>query len=251
LNTFKTLNMSSKLPVKALAEFLGTYFLIQAIIFSVNFGADLAALAIGSTLMVSIYAWGHVSGAHYNPAVSTACFVAGKINLSEYLVYVLTQLIAGIISGFVGVALSLNRADDSFAEISFGNDGQGLYTECIWTFLLASVVLNVATSVAPGYQNNSFFGLAIGFTVVAGAISVGGFTGGSFNPAVTTGVNIGKTQIDGYEFNASTWIKALAFEFIGGILAGFIFTITETVEAQPLEYEDGRFEGEIQTTQDI
>jgi len=225
-----TINMG-KLAVQALAEFMGTFFLIHAIVFSVNFGEDLdlAALAIGSTLMVCIYAWGHVSGAHYNPAVSTACWVAGKIGVVEWSVYVLTQIIAGIVSGFIAVALCENRSADDFAYISFDGD-EGLYTEFVWTFLLASVVLNTAASRAPAYKNNSFFGLAIGFTVVSGAIAVGGFTGGAFNPAVATGLNVGTTQIDGYNFNFSDWIKAVVFEFIGGILAGVVFMITESFE---------------------
>jgi len=198
--------------------------------FSVNFGEDLAALAIGSTLMVCIYAWGHVSGAHYNPAVSTACFVAGKISVVQWGVYVLTQIIAGIISGFIAVSLCENRSSvDDFAVISFDGD-EGLYSECVWTFLLASVVLNTACSRAPAYKNNSFFGLAIGFTVVSGAVAVGGFSGGAFNPAVATGLNVGNTQIDDYNFNFSDWIKAVVFEFIGGILAGVTFMITESVE---------------------
>jgi len=219
-----------KLAVQALAEFMGTFFLVHAIVFSVNFGEALAALAIGSTLMVCIYAWGHVSGAHYNPAVSTACWVAGKIGALQWGVYVLTQLIAGIVSAFIAVSLCENRSSvDDFAVISFDGD-EGLYTELVWTFLLASVVLNTAASCAPAYRNNSFFGLAIGFTVVAGAISVGGFSGGAFNPAVATGLNVGNTQIDNYNFNFSDWIKAVTFEFLGGILAGVTFMITESVE---------------------
>merc|ERR1719317_813279 len=133
------------LAVKALAEFLGTFFLVHAIVFSVNFGQALAALAIGSTLMVCIYAWGHVSGAHYNPAVSTACWVAGKISAVQWSVYVLTQFIAGIVSGFIAVGLCENRSASDFPLISFAK-GKGLYTEFIWTFLLASVVLNTAAS---------------------------------------------------------------------------------------------------------
>jgi len=232
------------LAVKALAEFLGTFFLIQSIIFSVNFQQELAALSIGSTLMVCIYAWGHVSGAHYNPAVSTACWVAGRIGVVEWVIYVLTQLIAGIISGFIGFALCEYECYACYASIQIDggegmytefDGGEGMYTEFLWTFLLASVVLNTATTCAPGYKNNSFFGLAIGFTVVSGAIAVGGFTGGAFNPAVATGLNLGLTQIDWYEFKFSDWIKAIVFEFIGGILAGIIFMITESVETQTEE----------------
>jgi len=116
---------NKKLTVKAFAEFLGTFFLIHSIVFSVNFDQELAALAIGSTLMVCIYAWGHVSGAHFNPAVSTACWVAGKIGAGQWCIYVLTQLLAGLVSGFIAVALCENRSSSDFALISF-DGGEGL-----------------------------------------------------------------------------------------------------------------------------
>jgi len=73
-------------------------------------------------------------------------------------VYVLTQFIAGILSGQIGVALCIDLAPSSFAEVTFEYD-EGMYSEFIWTFLLASVVLNVTCSSAEAYQNNSFFGL--------------------------------------------------------------------------------------------
>jgi aquaporin Z len=221
----------SKLSVKALAEFMGTFLLVHSIVFSVNFDQNLAALAIGSTLMVTIYAWGHVSGAHYNPAVSTGFLVAGKISVLEWLVYVVTQLVAGIVSAFIAVALCEFQNLGRFPQITTGNELRGLYTEFLWTFLLASVVLNTAASASPGYKDNSFFGLAIGFTVVAGAIAVGSFSGGAFNPAVASGLNIGLVGKKGYSFNASSWISAVLFEFLGGILAGVVFVITEWSEA--------------------
>jgi len=221
----------SKLAVKAFAEFMGTYLLVHAIVFSVNSGSTLAPLAIGSTLMVTIYAWGHVSGAHYNPSVSTGFLVAGKISFVQWMVYVVTQLAAGIVSAFVAVALCEDQDIANFPKISIGSGKEGLYTEFLWTFLLASVVLNTAGTASAGYQNNSFFGLAIGFTVVAGAIAVGEFSGGAFNPAVATGLNIGLLGKTGYSFNASSWISAVVFDFLGGFVAGVVFLVTEWSEA--------------------
>jgi len=221
----------SKLAIQALAEFMGTYLLIHAIIFSVNFKRDLAPIAIGSTLMVCIFAWGHVSGAHYNPAVSTGFLVAGKIGLVQWLVYVITQLVAGVLSAFIAISLCVKQDVSDLPKITLGTGNEGLYTEFLWTFLLASVVLNTAGTASPGYQNNSFFGLAIGFTVVAGAIAVGGFSGGAFNPAVATGLNVGLLELKAYSFNPSSWISAVVFEFLGGVLAGVIFLITESGEA--------------------
>jgi len=223
---------AAKLAVKLLAEFMGTYMLVHAVVFSVNASAMavdnyMAPIAIGSTLMVCIYAWGHVSGAHYNPAVSTGFLVAGKMGAVEYVGYVVTQLIAGILSAMVAISLCGDQSLSALAEIKIGPGKEGLYTELLWTFLLASVVLNTAGTSSPGYKNNSFFGLAIGFTVVAGAIAVGNISGGGFNPAVTSGVNIGKMVLKKYHFNASSWITAVVFEFLGGCVAGVIFLITE------------------------
>jgi len=219
-----------KLAVKALAEFMGTYLLVHAIIFSVNFEQSLAPLAIGSTLMVCIYAWGHVSGAHYNPAVSTGFFVAGKIGVVQWLVYVITQLVAGVVSAFVAISLCLYQDVSKLPKIFYLSGKGAFYTEFLWTFLLASVVLNTAGTSSPSYQNNSFFGLAIGFTVVAGAIAVGNFSGGAFNPAVATGLNVGLLELKAYSFNPSPWIAAVLFEFLGGFIAGVIFLITEWAE---------------------
>jgi len=210
---------------------MGTYLLVHAIVFSVNRNdPTLAPIAIGSTLMVCIYAWGHVSGAHYNPAVSTGFLVAGKMGFVEYLVYVTAQLIAGIVSAFVAVALCEYQNILRLPQITITEGKEGLYTEFLWTFLLASVVLNTAGSASPSYQNNSFFGLAIGFTVVAGAIAVGNFSGGAFNPAVASGLNIGLLVLKEYDFNASSWISAVVFEFLGGFVAGVVFLITEWSE---------------------
>jgi len=229
------------LTVKALAEFMGTYLLVHAIVLSVysgsNSGSNLAPLAIGSTLMVTIYAWGHVSGAHYNPSVSTGFLVAGKMSLLEYVVYVVTQLVAGIVSAFVAIALCENKSVEKFPQIKISSGKQGLYTEFLWTFLLASVVLNTAGSASTA--NNSFFGLAIGFTVVAGAIAVGGFSGGAFNPAVASGLNIGLLSVDGYSFNASDWISTVVVCFLGGFMAGVIFLITEWSEAPVKDAKEG------------
>jgi len=138
--------------------------------------------------------------------------------------------VAGLLAGIIAVALCKNRSVNNFAEISF--DGyQGLYTEFLWTFLLVSVVLNTAASCSPGYKNNSFFGLAIAFTVVSGVIAVGDFSGAAFNPAVVTALNFAKIGIDGYHFNLSDIILAIVFEMTGGLLAVIVFMVTESVES--------------------
>jgi aquaporin Z len=122
----------------------------------------LAPLAIGASLMVMIYAGGHISGGHYNPAVTMAVLLRGRIGLGEAVGYWIAQLVAALVVGAVvtrGVGASLSPAGHALVT--------AVVAELLFTFALAYVVLNVATS--KDHSDNSFYGLAIGFTVVAGA----------------------------------------------------------------------------------
>ncbi len=149
--------------------------------------ALLAPLAIGSLLMVIVFAGGHVSGGHYNPAVSTAVFLRGHRSEShEYLAYVATQFIAAALAG-----LLLNAVGGKETAGATASTGKMLVAEFLFTFALAYIVLNVAT--AKGTEGNSFYGLAIGFTVVVGAISVGSISGGAFNPAIALGASVARS----------------------------------------------------------
>ena len=165
---------------KYITEFIGTFFLVLTIAVSGE------PLAIGAALMVMVFAGGHISGAHYNPAVTLAVLLRGRIGLSEALVYMASQLagaiVAALIAGwFMGfpetAALQL---DDRIVK--------ALAAEILGTFALAYVVLNVAT--AKGTIGNSFYGLAIGFTVFAMASGLGKISGGAFNPAVAVGLTV-------------------------------------------------------------
>jgi len=168
---------------KYLTEFIGTFFLVFSIGMALTSGNPLAPLAIGLTLMVMVYMGGHVSGAHYNPAVTVGIFMRGKIGASEIGPYIAAQIAGALVaSGAVhfltGEAFAPAPADpDAVLKV--------LLAEIIFTFALMLVVLNVATSKAT--EGNSYYGLAIGFTVTAGAFAVGPISGGVFNPAVGTG----------------------------------------------------------------
>jgi len=174
------------LPAKLLTEFVGTFIFLIVIALSGSAG-PLAPLAIGAGLMAMVYMGGHVSGAHYNPAVSFGLFLRGVIPASTMAAYWGAQIIAGILA-FV------------FAYLVSGHTpgihpGTGVYSasalagEVLISTALVLVVLNVAaTSQTAG---NSFYGLAIGFTVAAGAFTVGPISGGAFNPAVGFGATLG------------------------------------------------------------
>ena len=162
---------------KALVEFIGTFFLVFTIGMAVRSGSSLAPVAIAAGLIAVIYAGGHVSGAHFNPAVTLAAYIRGKCPKGEVLPYLVAQFLAAISAAALTcwiageVAAPALRATIPSAVVEF-----------LFTFALCWVILNVAT--AKGTAGNWFYGLAIGFTVLAGAISVGAVSGGAFNPAV-------------------------------------------------------------------
>jgi aquaporin Z len=167
---------------KYLVEFIGTFFLVFTVGMAVRSGAALAPLAIGAALMVMVFAGGHVSGGHYNPAVTLAVFLRGKCDKSDVIPYLVAQFAAGVVAALVVTYLFGTKA----AAPALHGTVPSLIVEFLFTFALAWVVLNTAT--AKGTAGNSFYGLAIGMTVMTGAVAVGGVSGGAFNPAVGLGV---------------------------------------------------------------
>ena len=202
---------------KYLTEFIGTFFLVFSIGMAATSGNPLAPLAIGLTLMVMVYMGGHVSGAHYNPAVTVGIFMRGKIGASEIGPYIAAQIAGALVAS--GAVHFLTG--ETFAPEPGGEAGvvEVLLAEIIFTFALMLVVLNVATSKAT--EGNSYYGLAIGFTVTAGAFAVGPISGGAFNPAVGTGpilanVAMGTGDISNLWYY---WVGPLA----GAVLATSVF----------------------------
>jgi aquaporin Z len=171
---------------KFIVELIGTFFLVFTVgVCVVNPDAGvIAPLAIGSVLMVMVYAGGHISGGHYNPAVTVAVALRGRVPAREVPTYILAQLVGALMAA--GAAYYLKGPNDlAGAPPPAYVMAQMAFAEFIFTFALAYVVLNVATAKATA--GNSFYGLAIGFTLMVGAFAVGPISGGYFNPAVTTG----------------------------------------------------------------
>ncbi len=167
---------------KLIVEAIGTFFLVLTIGLTVlGTGAGpLAPLAIGFVLMVMVYAGGHISGAHYNPAVTLAVRLRGLATSREMGGYWIAQLAAALAAAFIVKML----LPDGLVVDAAARDFAGVaVAEFLFTFALVWVVLNLAT--APGTKGNSYFGLAIGLTVTAGAFAVGPISGAAFNPAVT------------------------------------------------------------------
>lgn len=197
---------------KYIVEFIGTFFLILTIGLSVIGGATQPALAIGSVLMVMVYAGGHISGAHYNPAVSLAVWMRGRATLNDTLIYMVVQVIAAVVAALVVLFMMPGPAEP---PITHPNLTASLLAEFLFSFALVFVVLNSAT--AKGTSGNSFYGLAIGFTVVASIYAIGAISGSAINPAVGIGLSV-----LGLSSWANIWIYLVA-DFIGGAAAALVF----------------------------
>jgi aquaporin Z len=203
--------------MKLLAEFVGTFLFLFTIAVAVPSGSTLTPLAIGGALMVMVFAGGHVSGAHYNPAVSLAVFLRGKMTASEMAQYWGVQIVAGILAFMAGGFVAGRTLGIAPAE---GVDmTRALLNEALFTFMLATVVLNVAT-VAKN-AGNSFYGLAIGFTIVCAAIAGGAISGGAYNPAVGIGATVAHAAMGGGAMD-NVWIYIVG-PLAGALLAGFVF----------------------------
>lgn len=199
---------------KLLTEAIGTFFLVLVIGLTAG-KTDFAPVAIGSALMVMVYAGGHISGAHYNPAVTLALIIRGKITVPEALTYMVAQVAGAVMAGLaaqflVGPGFG---APNPGANVSAA---QAVVNEALFTFALATVVLNSATS--KDTEGNSFYGLAIGFTVLTAAFAGGGISGGAYNPAVGIGPNLVKQNF------APIWIYVVG-PFLGAAAAAGTFRI--------------------------
>jgi aquaporin Z len=175
----------------------------------------MAPIAIGAILMAMVYAGGHVSGAHYNPAVTVAVFLRGKCGAGDVPGYILAQC-AG--AALAALAVGFIKANPAVTPIVV-DPTYALVGEFLFTFALCTVVLNVAT--CKGTSGNSFYGLAIGFTVLAGAYAMGPVSGAAFNPAVVLGVTLlGLFSI------ANVWIYLVA-NFAAAAAAAAVYKVID------------------------
>jgi len=205
---------------KYLVEFIGTFFLVLTVVCTVNsdFGGAFQPIAIGGMLMVMIYAGGHISGAHFNPAVTLGVFLRGKCAASDVPGYMIAQILAGAAAAFIGGSILGKVPANAAVDM---NMMQGGLAEVLGTFALVWVVLQTATT--KSNEGNSFYGLAIGFTVTASAYALGGFgSGGCFNPAVAVG-----TIVNGLNTGGNVGVIVIA-NFVAGALAAFTFKAVYT-----------------------
>ena len=221
---------------KYIVEFIGTFFLVFVVGNVVLNGEAigvLGPLAIASALMVMVFAGGHISGAHYNPAVTLGVTMRGKCSVADAIPYIVAQVAGAIVAALAAVFItggSFVPADAMIPLTAAAAEGtsalmpRACLAEFIGTFALVYVVLNVAT--AEGTSGNSFYGLAIGFTVLVGAISLGGISGGAFNPAVAVGLGVLKKAAW-----PDIWVY-LAPDFAAAALAAIVFRITNGEDSE-------------------
>lgn len=205
---------------KLIMEFIGTFFVVLTIGLNVlqppEGQAALAPLAIGAAFMVMIFAGGHVSGAHYNPAVTLGVYLRGKLKAAEVPGYMIAQVLGAVAASFVVLHMKGEAGTPPPPETF--QAGEVILAEFLFTFALVFVVLNVAT--AKGTAGNSFYGLAIGFTIMVGAYSIGNVSGCAINPAVTVGACLLKV------FNWSTVWAYFAPQFLAGTAAAYAYKLT-------------------------
>jgi aquaporin Z len=203
-----------------LTELIGTFFLVLTIGLTGN------PIAIGSILMCMVYFGGHISGAHYNPAVTIAILMRKKISASDAMMYMIAQILGATLAATVFYLLSHH----TFAPAPGGHytyDLKPLAVEIMFTFALASVVLNVATSKKTA--GNQFYGMAIGFTVLAAAFAGGPISGGAYNPAVGIGPILIDTIMGGHSIS-HLWVYIVG-PVTGAVLAALVFNFINSDEA--------------------
>ena len=215
---FTNITMTHTMQQKLTTEFIGTFFLSLTICTAAVYGSagEYAPFGIAATLMVMIYAGGHISGAHYNPAVTVSIYLRGACEKDEVLPYIASQVIAAVSAAIV--VENLLRPDE-LSPVAFELGTDAVVAELLFTFALAYVILNVATTEST--SGNGYYGAAIALVVLAGAITVGSISLASFNPAVTSALIVsGKLTL------ADSWMHFVP-QFIGAVLATYVYKSTQ------------------------
>jgi len=232
------------LAKRAVAELIGTFVLVLigtlSVVTMVVFfeGPDMAGLLLigisfGVAVMVMIYAFGHISGTHINPAVSIALWATGRFPAKDMVVYVIAQLIGAVAASIVIVIILGQRAVDAGlggtlpgADVSYW---QAIVSEAVMTFFLVLVIWGSAVD---DRAPKGFAGLAIGFVVAADIWISGPITGASMNPARTFGPLFTETLWGG----TYDWAKFPIYiigPIVGGLIAAFLYDYISGIKDKP------------------
>ena len=186
---------------------------------------QMAPIAIGAMVTAMLYSYGHVSGAHFNPSVTMAVFIRGKISLLTLIPYFAFQ-VAGAVAGAT-IAVRVVGGVQYLPAFELDHDavstGDAFLLEFLYTYALCTTVLNTATTAS--LHGNQFYGIAIGFVLIAGITSIGPVTGAALNPAFATAFHVIHSKFSQSDLWVY-WISGL----MAGICAGLTFHITNNEE---------------------
>jgi len=218
------------LPTKLASEFLGTFMLVLTVGLNVLGQSVATAFSAAASLMCMIYALGDVSGGHFNPAVTLAVVLCQKGGCSpvQGFAYIIMQVVAGILSGLLFAGL-YNVKTFPLAPNTPYRDFAACVVECIFTFVIAYVVLSTAVvkGIKTRLSRNYYFALAIGFSVAAGGNACGKVSGGVLNPAISFGIAVSHTLNDGRLYYCAIYSL---MQMLGGLIAASVFYITHAKE---------------------
>jgi glycerol uptake facilitator-like aquaporin len=219
---------------RLVAEGLGTFLFVLTIPLATLGVGSLSAVPIGFMLSAMTFCFGYISGAHFNPAITVSVFFIGKIHIVRVGTYVAVQCLAALLATLyaaiiVGVDMPAPTAEN-LLEV-----WRAVLTEAVYSFALTSVVMHCTYS---RQRRNNFYGFAIGMTALSGALSVGGFDSGAFNPAVATGTQLGKCMLSGNCQPLSMLWVFWAAPMLGGFLAALFYNILDTAEKKPAQRSD-------------
>lgn len=223
---------------KLLAEFFGTYWLVFGGCGSAIFAAGIpdlgigfagVSLAFGLTVLTMAYAVGHISGGHFNPAVSFGLWAGGRFSAKELVPYIIAQCVGAIAaagtlftiaSGKAGFAIDATKAG-AFASNGFGTfspDGYTMQSAFIAEFVLTLFFLLVILGATDKFANGKFAGIAIGLALTLIHLISIPITNTSVNPARS----LSQAVFVGGEPLSQVWLFWLA-PILGAITAGFIY----------------------------
>jgi glycerol uptake facilitator protein len=231
---------------RAIAELIGTFVLVflgtGSVVTSVVFfggvesaGLLLIGLSFGFAVLIMIYAFGHISGTHINPAVSIALWATGRFPAKDMVAYIVAQLIGAVAASLVIVAIVGTRAVDAGMGGTLPGDDvsywQAILVEAVTTFFLVLVIWGAAVD---SRAAKGFAGAAIGLVVAADIIVTGPIAGASMNPARTFGPLLTETLWGGATGSATEWGKFPIYiigPIVGGLIAAFVYDYVSGIKS--------------------
>eukprot|EP00796_Vickermania_ingenoplastis_P004399 gene4399-3200_t len=222
--------MLSSITSKGLAELLGTFMFTLTIPLADLGVGTLAPLAIGFMLCAMCITFGYISEAHFNPAISFAAFLNGRMELSRLVLYVVAQLLGSFLASFYGSAVANIDIPVPSGDLTTLTAWQTFLCELAFSFAIVTVVLHVCYS---GNRNNDLYGFAVSFVLVSAGLCMGGVVSGSFNPAVATGSQMVACLYGTCEPLLWCWIYWVG-PILGAFLASVAYQVLEVDDSSPL-----------------